>query len=161
MSPDEAHSDELARLTQAAYELVENVNALNRDAGNQLVSLTHRAKVNRRMIWMLVASFALDVIITAMLGLAFLAVDRNASNIKDVTDRLDLSQSVGRQRALCPLYQLFLDSKSDAARAQNPQGPEAYDKAFKTIEDGYSALQCDEFKKKDGQPPKLGGDPKP
>lgn len=153
----EPPSDDLSRLTAAAEELVLNVNSLNKDAGRQLVTLTQRAKTNRQLIWALAASFLLDILLTIALGLGYVAVNDNSNRIGDVTGRLDQSQTVGRQRALCPLYQLFLDSKSDAARQRNPDGPEAYDKAFKTIEDGYNALMCDEFKKKDGKPPVLGG----
>lgn len=158
MSPENNdRSEELARLTAVAYELVDNVNKLNRDSGKQLVTLTHRAKRNRQMIWMLIGSFLVDVVLTILLAAGFVSVNDNANKIESVTTRLDMSQTIGRQRALCPLYQIFLDSKSDAGRKRSPQGPEAYDRAFKTIEDGYNALECNDFKVKDGKPPRLGG----
>jgi hypothetical protein len=55
-----------------------------------------------------------------------------------------VAQTTQRQKALCPLYQVFLDSKSPEGRAAAPD-PLKYDHAFKVIQEGYDALECSDF----------------
>lgn len=138
------NNDELAALTDLARGLIVRVDELNHDSGKQLISLSKETRANRRMIWALTGSFILDVLLTFALGFGFHSLSSEADRVDHLTDRLDTAQTVQRQKALCPLYQLFLDSKSPEGRAASPD-PAKYDAAFKTIEEGYKALACSEF----------------
>jgi ferric-dicitrate binding protein FerR (iron transport regulator) len=136
----------IVELTDAAEALVGQMSALNGVAGDQLVNLAKRSRTTRRMIFAVAISLALDVILS--LGLLFAV-----TSVQHVSDRLDTQQTTSRQKALCPLYQLFLDSQSAAGRAAAPD-PVKYDQSFKVIREGYTALECDTFK---GGAPGLGG----
>lgn len=138
--------DRLAELTAAANDLIREIQQINADAGRQLVTLTQRSKANRAMIYGLAASFALDVILTVVLGVGLAALNRTSDRVSQIAQRLDVAQTVQRQKALCPLYQLFLDSKSPQGRKAAPD-PQKYDRAFAVIEDGYRVLECDAFNK--------------
>jgi hypothetical protein len=132
-------------LPTEAAALTRIVKQLNNDMGQQIVRLSLVAAKNRRIIWILACSLAFDIALTIAMGVGYVDVQHNARNIGAVADRLTVAQTVDKQKALCPLWQLFLDSRSPRARDANPQGPEAYDKAFAIIESGYAALRCREI----------------
>lgn len=142
----EDNDGDLLALTDAAHQLIARVDALTSGTGDQMVTLSQYTKRTRRYVWAL-GLMALVTVGALTLGLTNLYV------LNHVTEQIQRGQTVGRQRALCPLYRLFLDSKNDRARSANPKGPEAYDEAFAVIQDGYDALKCDEFA---GGAPKLG-----
>jgi hypothetical protein len=127
-----------------AGALAIEVEELSEDSGQQLVSLTHRAKTNRRLAFISIAGGLLDVVLTVVIAFALAGMNSNTHRIDALTQRLDTAQTVQRQKALCPLYQVFLDSKSDKARAAAPD-PAKYDHAFVVIKAGYKALECDAF----------------
>ncbi|MEU6674749.1 hypothetical protein [Streptomyces sp. NPDC046925] len=140
----ETPDDRLARLTELAQKLIDEVQELAADSGTQIVTLTKRSRTNRRMIWIVIGSVFLDVALTAAMGFGLAQVDQNADRINALTHRLDVAQTETRRGAFCPLYEIFLSSRSDAGR-KAAEDPEAYDRAFKVIEDGYQALRCPEF----------------
>lgn len=140
----EPTGDRLARLTELAESLLREVQGLAEDSGEQFVSLAQRAHTNRLLIKVTIAGCALIALLTATLGIGLVGVVQNAERINELTHRLDVSQTETRRKALCPLYQVFLDSKSPEARTQAPD-PEKYDQAFKVIEDGYKVLNCASF----------------
>ena len=100
--------------------------------------------MNRRLIFFVIAGGALDILLTVVISFALAGMNANTERIDALTQRLDTAQTVQRQKALCPLYQIFLDSKSAAGRAAAPD-PAKYDHAFVVIADGYKALECDQY----------------
>lgn len=148
--PPDPGLNPLDRLTEAASALLEELEALGQDSGRQFTSLARKSKQNRRMIWALVVCLTLIAALTTGFGFALFQVDRNADRIDALTHRLDVAQTETRRGAFCPLYEIFLSSRSPQAR-KAAEDPKAYDRAFKVIEDGYQALRCPEFT--DDKPP--------
>lgn len=136
--------DRAVRLAELAAELINEIENLSVDSGQQFVQLARRARTNRRLIVVTIASLVLDVILSVFLALAVIQIGNNDQSISSLTKRLDVSQTVQRQKALCPLYQLFLDSESPQGRAAAPD-PLKYDHAFVVIKDGYTVLGCSDF----------------
>jgi hypothetical protein len=132
-----ADPDRLTRLSELAAEIIDELDHLANDSGEQFVSLARRARTNRRLITAIIVSVALDVILSVFLALV-------TAQVVNLTDRLDTAQTIQRQKALCPLYQLFLDSQSAKGRAAAPD-PVKYDHSFVVIKDGYNALGCSDF----------------
>jgi alpha-glucuronidase len=136
-------AEKLDRLILAARELGQEVEELAAESGVQFVSLAKTARHNRIMIWGVVAGGILDILLTIALGLF-------GFQLSSLTDQLNTTQTTQRQRALCPLYGVFLDSKSAAGRKAAPD-PDKYDHAFEVIADGYRVLGCAEFLKSSGK----------
>jgi hypothetical protein len=136
--------DRLGRLAELASEIVGELENLANDSGKQFVSLARRTRTNQRLITVMILSLVLDVILSVFLALGLVQVRGNEHDISALTTRLDISQTVQRQKALCPLYQLFLDSRSAAGRAAAPD-PVKYDHSFEVIQDGYDVLGCSAF----------------
>jgi hypothetical protein len=136
--------DRIPVLITLAERLIAEVDELAQDSGNQFVSLAKRARTNRMLIVATIASVAIDLALTAVLALVGVGWQQNTDRIDALTKRLDVAQTVQRQKALCPLYQIFLSSKSEAGRKAAPD-PEKYDHAFEVIQDGYDVLECDQF----------------
>lgn len=136
--------DQIRLLTEQAHELVTQINRLNRDAGRQLVALTNRSRVNRRLIWITAGTILVDVALTASMALAGVSIIGNAKRIDAVTRRLDEAQTTNRQRVLCPLYTIFLQQRDQAQRAalKTDEQRREYDHAFAVIQEGYQALKC-------------------
>lgn len=147
------NDEDVAELSRTANALVQKVDALGALTGETIVDLGKATKSNRRMIWIVAVCLLMQLVLTVLVLFGLHAVDNNSKRLDAVTSRLDKSQTEGRQKALCPLYTLFMQSKSEAARAANPQGPAAYDRAFKVIEQGYKGLHCQDFV---GKGPTLG-----
>lgn len=129
--------DRLDEFIEAVRTFTEEAKSLSAAKDSRIVDLSKRARSNRRLIWVTIGSLILDVALTA-------AITIGGLQISSLTHRLDVSQTETRQRALCPLYQVFLDSKSKAGRDAAPD-PKKYDKAFEVIQDGYDALNCNDF----------------
>lgn len=145
------NDQKLEDLLDLGTRLVSQIEAFTREGGTQFVSLAHRARTNRRAIWLLSTSFFLDLVLTVIMGFGWIQVAHNEHQISALTSRLDYSQTIQRQKALCPLYQLLLDQKSAAGRKAAPSTA-AYDHAFRVIQDGYNALSCSAFISGDGPP---------
>jgi hypothetical protein len=144
-TPPEA-PDRLDRLINLATALNAEVGDLAQNSGRQFVSLARTARTNRLMIWIVVGGGVLDLILTVALGFTVTGMVRNAQRVDALTQRLDMAQTTQRQKALCPLYGIFLDSKSPEGRKAAPD-PNKYDHAFVVIRDGYKVLECDKYLK--------------
>lgn len=141
---EDPHSRQLQALTNAALELVDSVEQLNRESGSQIVGLTKRQATSRKIIIWLIVSLVVDLFLTVALAVGYVYLDRTAHQAEATASQLKYNSTVQRQKALCPLYQLFLDSKSPEGRKRSLD-PEKYDQAFVTIEEGYKVLKCSEF----------------
>lgn len=140
----EQEAEKLDRLIREAQDLGAEVEQLASKTGVQFVSLATTARWNRRMIWIVSIGGALLTLVTVVMVFLVVGVRSNTDRIDGVTQRLDATQTQQRRRALCPLYQIFLDSKSAAGRAAAPD-PEKYDHAFDVIQKGYDVLDCASF----------------
>jgi len=138
------NSDRLATLISVAERLIAEVDELAQDSGAQFVSLAKRAQTNRRLITLVIVGSVLDIVLTVVMIFAMVGMQNNTDRINALTQRLDTAQTVQRQKALCQLYQIFLDSKSPQGRKAAPD-PKKYDHAFVVIKQGYEALNCDQF----------------
>lgn len=138
-------TDRLGRLQETANVLVREIDELSRESGTQIVSLTRRARSARRMIWGLSVSVALDIVLSVSMILVVVQVRHNENATAAITHRLDIAQTITRQKTLCPLYGVLLAAENPKARAAFPQGPDAYDHTFAVIREGYDALNCAEF----------------
>lgn len=141
-APD--REDRLPELIGLATTLISEVETLAGDSGKQFVSLAQRARTNRMLILATAASVFIDLVLTVVLAVIGVGMQHNTDRIDTLTQRLDNSQTIQRQKALCPLYQIFLDSKSAAGRAAAPD-PHKYDHAFVVIKQGYDALECSKY----------------
>lgn len=139
----EQDREKLDRLIQMAQGLGSEVAQLAEESGHQFVSLADTARRNRLMIWGVIIGGVLDVTLTVVMALFGVQLTK-------LTDRLDTTQTTQRQRALCPLYGVFLDSRSEAGR-KAAADPKQYDHAFEVISDGYRVLGCAEFLKESGK----------
>lgn len=137
--------ESIEELTRAAHELIGKVDQINAASGERVDTLARASKMNRRIIE---ALSAITFVVVVLCGLMAFALKSTIDN----TNRLDAGATTSRQKALCPLYQVFLDSNTKEARAAAPDKAR-YDRAYKVIQDGYDALGCSEFK---GSAPKLG-----
>lgn len=138
------------RLISMALELTAEIEDLAKDSGKQFTSLAQASRKNRIMIWAMMCSLALDVVITVVLALVGITAVDNTNRIDSFAKDLQEQQTDQRRRALCPLYGIFLDSKSDQGREAAPDKAK-YDHAFEVIEDGYTVLGCDAFLKESGR----------
>lgn len=148
--PEDGRQARLQRLISMATELTEEVDELARESGEQFTSLARTARKNRMMIWALSGSLILDVVITVVLGIVSAGVVNNTHKIDQFSQQQAEQQTDQRRRALCPLYGIFVDSKSPEGRAAAPDKAK-YDHAFEVIEDGYKVLGCAAFLKESGK----------
>lgn len=137
-------------LIQAAMELNQNVAAMANESGSQFVSLARTARHNRILIIATIGSLFLDLAITVVLALVGMTAVNNSERINDFAQAQAEQATEQRKRALCPLYGIFLDSKSEQGRKAAPD-PAKYDHAFEVIEDGYRVLGCDKFLQESGR----------
>lgn len=135
--------DKLHALTQTANDLVNEVNKLNEGTGKSVDSLTTRVRRNQHVQIIVLASFILDILLTVVLAINISHTQGNADRLNDITQRLDYNANVQRKQVLCPLYKVFVDSKSDAGRQAYPKGVKEYDRLFNILQGSYNALQCD------------------
>lgn len=144
-----AQQDVLSRATE---KLAKNVAALNSSVAeaitvkNDLSAVIADSKRSRKYIFGLAASFALDLALTIAMAFAFAGLSSNSARLDTVTQRLDAEQRVQKDKALCPLYQLFKDTTEPAilaaAEATPGEDSEKLKRAFKQIDDSYNALNC-------------------
>lgn len=142
--------DRIQRLINMAVELTGEVEELARDSGHQFTSLARATRQNRLMLWGVITGGVLDVILTIVLIMVGLGQVENTDRIDKLSQQTADTQQAQRQRALCPLYGIFRDSKSEEGRKRSPD-PEKYDHAFEVIEEGYLFLECDKYLKESGR----------
>jgi hypothetical protein len=136
--------DRLERIAELAQLLRDEAHGLRTETDGVLSRLSRRAQVNRRMLWIVIVSLALDLALSVVLAVALVQVSRNDRSIGALTDRLDTQQTTTRRNSLCPLYTLLKDGDTASARAAAPDKA-AYDHATQVIRDGYKALGCVQF----------------
>lgn len=132
--------------------LLSKVTQLTGDGDKTLLGLSRATRRNRRMIWFIAGLSAVTILLTFLVTGALVIARDNTERLQQVTDRLNISQTVQRQKALCPLYSILLVADTPAARAQAPDKT-LYDREFAVIREGYSALECSDFT---GGAPSLG-----
>jgi hypothetical protein len=139
MSPNE---NRINQLIEQAGDLIREVSALNRDSGKQILDLAYASRSNRRMIWALAVSFALDVILTILIGFGFQQVSSNNDDIQRLAGRVEARQEIQRSAALCPLYEIFLSAEDrpppNLTEAQKKERVES----FRVLHRSYDALEC-------------------
>jgi len=141
MTPQD--QEQVEELIQTAESLNHRIEQIAERSGTQFVSLARTARRNRVLIWVSITGVVLDICLTVVITVFGI-------QLTSLTSRLDSTQTAQRQRALCPLYGVFLDNKSAKGRAQAPD-PQKYDHAFEVIEQGYRVLGCAEFLKESGK----------
>jgi len=134
-------TDLVRELIAQADALNRRIGALTEGASTQFVTLAQRATTNRRMIVALAVSVAMDILLSVVLIVTLAGVRSNDSRISALTTRIDVSQTVTRQNAFCPLYTLLLGTKSAAGRAAS-KDKAAYDHSYAVVQQGYDALGC-------------------
>jgi hypothetical protein len=132
------------RLAAAATALVAELEEFSDDAGVQFVTLAKRAQQNRVLIWIGLVLVALGIGLSVVVGLTVLQVQDNSRTNSELTHRLDVSQTVTRKNTLCPLYILLRAGDTKAARDAS-KDKAAFDKSYMVINQGYAALNCQEF----------------
>lgn len=129
--------EQLDKLRSDADALTTAVNSLNVTAQQ----ITRRTRRSETVILALVVSFILDIALTT-----FVVIGLN--RLDSTTTAVQATQANGlvvRQKVLCPLYQLFLNSYSVKVRDSptlNPRGPAWYDNAYATLRSGNQLLNC-------------------
>lgn len=152
LPPEPDRAAQVERLREVAQQLVQQLDDLGEDSGEQFLALARKARANRRMIRVLAFLVALGVATSGILVVVVLGVISNNHRIGQLTQRLNTSQTTTRKNSLCPLYTLLKDSDTPAARAAAPDKA-AYDHAVMVIRGGYEALKCGDFV---SSPPTIG-----
>ena len=138
-----ASDSEIERLARAASDLVEQVRQLTGESSEQIIGLSKRAKVNRRLIFGLWVSFLLDAALTILICMGLV-------QLQDVTRDVNAAQQLTQTEVLCPLYQQFVNADTPAARElarKNGQDLAARDEAFRVIHHSYDILDCKDQKR--------------
>jgi hypothetical protein len=143
-------SEKLDQLLTQAQLLTDQFAVIAKDSGRQFTSLAHTARRNRMMIWALAVGGAVLTLVCVILVFLVIGQRSNTDRIDKIATETQTTQIAQRQRALCPLYGIFVDSKSAEGRARSAD-PEQYDHAFEVIEEGYSFLGCDKYLKESGR----------
>lgn len=133
-----ATNEDIQELTRLAAELLNKIDTLASGTGDQMVELAKSTKRNRMLIWILWVGFALDIMLTVAMAIGGVA-------LVNVTDQVNSQQELTRKEVLCPLYQIFVNSDTPAARERAKaagQDMKARDEAFKEIKRSYTVLKC-------------------
>lgn len=123
-----------SELASIASQLSREHAELSEQQSNHVAILAKYTRKTRKIVYSLIASLILDLFLTGFLAFTHAKLD-------NVTKNVQYSQTVQRQRVLCPLYTVFLQSRSAEGRKRAPD-PKKYDEAFKVIADGYRTLEC-------------------
>lgn len=137
--PPYSNRNKLDDLTEQAGELVAQINHLNAGTGVKVEGLNKKVRRNQVMM-------VLNIILTVVVAFTVYSTVENTDKVDTVTQRLDYQQDVTRKQVLCPLYQIFVDSKTEQGRQAYPKGPKAYDENFAIIEKSYNVIQCADVK---------------
>jgi hypothetical protein len=147
--PPYSNRNKLDDLTEQAGELVTQINRLNAGTGVEVEGLNRKVRRSQKMMALIAVSLLANLILTVAVAFTVHSTVENTQQVDAVTQRLDHQQNVTRKQVLCPLYQIFVDSKSDQGRKAYPQGPKEYDRVFKVIEKAYDTIQCADVKPRD------------
>lgn len=138
-------SDEEAKsLERVANEIKDMVQGLRDDiqraetVRDDLAKVTRSGRITRMMV------IAISVILGLVLILGSIQVLTQAK-LNNVVAQLNDVVRVQHDSALCPLYQIFIKADTPAARdAAARRGDDLIerDKAFATIRESYTALNC-------------------
>lgn len=127
----EPSSEDLARRTedlgQRVVGLTTALIGLNDTVAAQaelLAAEQDKARRARRVQVGVVVSLVVDLLLS---GVVISALLRQDEIVNDV---------------LCPLYELLSQSESPRGRDNYPQGPDAYDSAFRRLNAAYATLYC-------------------
>lgn len=136
-------------LTEAASRLAAEVKALNKSAikaaelRDELEKLDWRGIVNRRLIYVLIATV---VVLVLVISVQVFTLYRQNSNIHRIDD---LAQT--QRAAICPIYGRFIQADTPQARElARQQGQNLEERAyyFKLIRQSYADLKCVELEDK-------------
>lgn len=133
--PKPPPTSEMLRQLKTASEGMVSLSEQVVRLSDALLELSRRVRRSRVMILTVIVGFILDIALTVTLTIVAVEQNNNTEAIHNIQDRTS-------QQVLCPLYQIFLNARSDQARAVYPQGTAAYDKAFNQIQHGYNVLGC-------------------
>lgn len=140
--------DQIDEFGEKADDLIATLGTI----GDTIVEVAEATRRTRRIVRKLTAVFLVEMLLILLVGVGFIGIHNASNRIKGVTDNLKSVQTVQRQKALCPLYELLIATDTDQNRSQ-ARDKEAYDHAFKVIKGGYRALNCASFQ---GAHPVLG-----
>lgn len=138
--------DSVIRLNESISRLQRDTTAFKSEAIEGLAATTKaleaQAKLNasniekgrRRTRW-LVVSVALDIILSVVLSLGWVAINDNNQDIAAI-------QSVTSDEVLCPLYNLILAAKDRPSPTLTPDQLAERVKQYAIIQSGYDALHC-------------------
>jgi hypothetical protein len=134
-NPLEDAAEELAAAIQRLDESVRHAN----DVRSELDDLVRRSQKNRLLIRAVGAALAIEV---ALLGaMTFFGVQTRIN-----ANRIDNIVKIQHDSALCPLYQIFIQSDTPQNRARaEAQGQDMAlrDRQFVIIRESYAALKCE------------------
>lgn len=102
--------------------------------------LTARSRQNRIAILFIIAGFLLDIVLTVVVVVL-------AHETSETSDRVAVQQTILRDKATCPVWQLFLKAntpQSQAAAVARGEDLEVRNRAFKIIQESYDELRCAE-----------------
>lgn len=150
--PDYSNRNKLDALSEKADELVTEINRLSTGTGRQLEGVEKKQRRNAKIGLLVLLSFVIDVVVTVVVGFTVFETSSNTDKVDKITQRLDYQQTVTRKKVLCPLYQIFVDSKSAEARKTYVKGPKEYDRIFGIIQDSYNTIECAKFKTQTQKP---------
>lgn len=104
-----------------------------------LTDLARQVRTTRMITYGVCAALVAVVALTVILGSTVMRVN-------GVAQEVQASVSVQRQKVLCPLYQIFLDSERFTPPGQTPEQEANRVHAFQVIHEGYDSLKCSEVK---------------
>lgn len=144
--PPYSNRNKLDDLTEQAGELVAQINHLNAGTGVEVEGLNKKVRRSQKMMILIGVSLVANLVLTVTVAFTVRSTVENTDKVDTVTQRLDYQQDVTRKQVLCPLYQIFVDSKTEQGRQAYPKGPKAYDENFAIIEKSYNVIQCADVK---------------
>ncbi len=115
---------------------------------DSIQAVTKTSKTNRKMILGIGLSLVLDLILTTAMAFGLVSLNNNSGRLDDVTSTLNSEVTTQRVEALCPLYQLFINSDTAASRENarvRGDDMEIRDKAYTVIHRSYDVLHCSDF----------------
>lgn len=128
------NNDQWAELSAIASQLSRDQASLSDKQIKHVGALAKYSRKTRKISYALFVSILIDVLLTVALTVIGFQVSGN-------TDDIQRSQTTTRQRVLCPLYTIFIQSQSEKGRKAAPD-PKKYDEAFRVIREGYRTLNC-------------------
>ncbi len=139
---------ERVRLANEAELLRANVQTLvghMEAVSNSIKVLERYGKVNRSITLLVLSGFVLFIIMVG--GLSYIV--NNQLNTTNRLVAIEQEQTIEKTKALCPLYQLFINNDTPKTRENqrnaaisNGLDPASIDKSWSTLHESYVALNC-------------------